>query len=398
MSPLRLLVCVLAIAVPALTQTTGRNLAVVAPPIIGYSAVFDLTHPTNTAGNPYVILWCMPQYPGIYPLTVPGLTLNGALRVDPTTSFAAFSGVFGASGRVQHSIAIPHDPLLVGFSWDLQSVDLAVVPPSVSFSDNDLALSIASVPPSSMVPIAPGSFLMGSNATTNSPYFGHPVERPVHQVTISRAFWIGAHEVTQAEYLAVMATNPSRYQGPSYPNAPQRPVESMSWFAAVAYCQALNAIEQTAGRVPPGYQYRLPTEAEWEYCCRAGTTTEYAFGPSLDCSQASFGYNYHTNAYCGYSATSVVGSFAPNAFGLYDMHGNVREWCLDSGNAIVNTSTYPSSPVVDPVVRSGPDKVLRGGSYSTYSFECRSAHRAWMWPFNADYTVGFRVVLAPILP
>jgi hypothetical protein len=116
MSPLRLLACVLAIAAPALTQTTGRTLAVVAPPILGYSAVFDLIHPTNTAGNPYVILWCMPQYPGIYPLTVPGLTLNGALRIDPTTSFAAFGGVFGASGRVQHSIAIPHDPLLVGFS------------------------------------------------------------------------------------------------------------------------------------------------------------------------------------------------------------------------------------------------------------------------------------------
>ncbi len=388
----------IALAIPALAQSTGRTLLQVTPPIIGYSAVFDLTYPASAVGNPYVLLWCMPQYPGIYPISVPGVTLNGALRIDPTTSFAAFSGVFGGSGHVQHSIAIPNNPLLVGFSWDLQSADLAAVPPSISFSDNDLALSVASVPPSSMVPIAPGSFLMGSNAPGSTPYLGNPVERPVHQVTISRAFWIGAHEVTQAEYLSVMATNPSRYQGPSYPNAAQRPVESVSWFQAVAYCQALTTIEQTAGRVPPGYQYRLPTEAEWEYCCRAGTTSEFAFGPSLDCAQASFYYSYHSSAYCGSTATSVVGSFAPNAFAIHDMHGNVSEWCLDSGNALVNTSTYPSSPVVDPYVPNGPDKVLRGGSYSSYSFECRSAYRSWRPPFNPDYTIGFRVVLAPILP
>lgn len=400
MHPLPVAVAWLALAGPALAQSTGRTLSVSAPPVVGYTAVFQLNHPVGAAGNFYAFLWCMPQFAGTFPLSVPGMTLHGTLRVDPATTVAAFTGMLGGSGSVQHTLAVPNDPSFTGVSWDLQTADLAAASLAIYFSDNELALSITQIPPSNLVPIAPGTFAMGSNASTSSPYLSDPIERPVHQVTISRPFWIGAHEVTQAEYLAVMSTNPSFHQGPAYPNSPQRPVENVTWFQARAYCQALTAIEQAANRVPTGYQYRLPTEAEWEYCCRAGTTSEYAYGPTLACSQASFNYSYHTNTTCGTNATSVVGSHAANAWGLYDTHGNVTEWCRDAGSWTnpYAVSTYPTGPVVDPFVSAGSEKALRGGSYGDFSFRCRSAYRAWRDPFGADRLIGFRVVLGPIMP
>ena len=226
-----------------------------------------------------------------------------------------------------------------------------------------------------MVPIAPGTFQMGSMA-------GNPDEQPVRQVTLSAPFWIGKYEVTQAEYQAVMGNNPSLFA--FAPNAPQRPVEQVNWFNAVAYCQALTANEQAAGRVPAGYQYRLPTEAEWEYCCRAGTSSEWSTGTSLSTSQANFGV---------FGQTVVVASFAPNLFGLYDMHGNVWEWCLDSGGP------YSPGPVTDPFVTGGALRTFRGGSWGNVSaFQCRSAIRNTIGtPTGSNGASGFRVVLAPVL-
>jgi formylglycine-generating enzyme required for sulfatase activity len=217
----------------------------------------------------------------------------------------------------------------------------------------------------------------------------------VHQVTISRPFCIGKYEVTQAEYQAVMNANPSYFQGAAWPTSADRPVELVSWHGAMAYCAALTAREAAAGRLPAGYQYRLPTEAEWEYCCRAGTTTEFHYGNSLDCSQAKFGYSYHTSSSCSSSSTNVVGGYAPNAWGLFDMHGNVWEWCLDWWDGSVN---YPSSLVVDPhVSNSGSYRVIRGGSWLLNSNFCRSASRFWNFPARRSFYLGFRVVLAPVL-
>ena len=174
-----------------------------------------------------------------------------------------------------------------------------------------------------MVPIAAGTFQMGGAAYSS--------EQPVHAVTITRPFWAGMYEVTQAEYQAVIGTNPSSFQGVSYPNAPQRPVERVTWNNAMSYCAALTATEAAAGRIPAGYQYRLPTEAEWEYVCRAATTTEYWFGPTMACGQAHFSFNNHTNSYCGggsrQTSTATVGSYAANPWGLFDSKHPVDTIC-----------------------------------------------------------------------
>ena len=197
-----------------------------------------------------------------------------------------------------------------------------------NFSDGLEVLFTATQVARGMVPIPAGTFLMGSNAPNSPPYWNGFYNGPVHQVTISYSFWMGQHEVTQAEYQTLVGANPSSVAGTT------RPVETVSWHQARAYCAAL-AVQQAAN-LPAGYEYRLPTEAEWEYACRAGTTTEFHYGPALFCDQARFLYSQHLNppASCGNPPGTVpVGGYAPNAFGLYDLHGNVLEWCLDSSAA-----------------------------------------------------------------
>jgi formylglycine-generating enzyme required for sulfatase activity len=156
----------------------------------------------------------------------------------------------------------------------------------------------------------------------------------------------------------------------------------------MAYCAALTTTEASAGRVPFGYQYRLPTEAEWEYVCRAGTGTEWNVGASLSTSQANF-----NNRSSG--QTTLVGSYAANPWGLFDVHGNVWEWCLDSWDGLAN---YPSSAVSDPYVSSGHVRVFRGGSWFDPADGCRSAFRFYDGvPGSTNSNIGFRVVLAPVL-
>ena len=240
--------------------------------------------------------------------------------------------------------------------------------------------------PANMVPIAAGTFQMGSGAYVNTPHYGWTVtELPVHPVTISRPFWMGKHEVTQAEYQAVMGNNPSQFLGAN------RPVEMVSWNMAVAYCEALTVQEAAAGRLPTGYEYRLPTEAEWEYCCRAGTTTEWNVGSSMDCGDANFS-NPAIGGYC-VGETSLVGSYPPNAWGLHDMHGNVAEWCLDGTEGAAD---YPAGPVSDPVVIGGTFRRMRGGGWMNIAIDSRSAIRLGYWPFNTQSIFGFRVVCAPL--
>ncbi|MCP4074542.1 MAG: formylglycine-generating enzyme family protein, partial [Hyphomicrobiales bacterium] len=241
------------------------------------------------------------------------------------------------------------------------------------------------VPVAGMVSIPAGSFDMGSNAASGSPYWGNSSTQPVHNVTISEAFWMGEHEVTQAEYQALMGSNPSSFSGPNLP------VELVSWNDARAYCTALTAQEMAAGNLATGYEYRLPTEAEWEYACRAGTTTEFNVGSDLFCADARFGFSYHSNSSCGISSTIDVGSYSANAFDLYDMHGNVWEWCLDS------YAGYGAAAVTDPFVTGGSSsRVVRGGSWSGDSYHCRSAYRYSFCPGysgNRFSLIGFRAVL-----
>lgn len=236
-----------------------------------------------------------------------------------------------------------------------------------------------------MVVIPAGTFQMGSDAASGAPYFGSSAEQPVHLVTLSYCFWMGATEVTQAQYAALMGTNPSYFPGVN------NPVERVNWFNAQAYCAALTAQQSSQGNVPAGYQYRLPTDAEWEYACRAGTTTEFNTGASLYCNDAKLWYSSHSNSTCASYSTVPVGSYAPNAWGLYDMHGNVGEWCLDSYAA------YSAGAMMDPFVTGGPLQVLRGGSWYHFSSDCRSAVRFSFGPGGRDYRLGFRVVLAPVL-
>ncbi|MCP4126427.1 MAG: formylglycine-generating enzyme family protein [Gammaproteobacteria bacterium] len=240
-------------------------------------------------------------------------------------------------------------------------------------------------PIAGMVQIPAGTFSMGSNAASGAPYFGQPSEQPVHSVTISQSFWMGETEVTQTQYQAVMGVNPSYFTGANFP------VELVSWNDARAYCTALTAQEQAAGNIPVGMEYRLPTEAEWEYACRAGTTTEFSVGPDLFCGQAKFLYSYHSNSSCGSSSTTGTAAYSPNLFGLYGMHGNVWEWCLDSYLA------YSGSSQTDPFVTGGTVRVVRGGSWYYDSTHSRSSFRGYFSPGNSADDVGFRVVLASVL-
>lgn len=229
-------------------------------------------------------------------------------------------------------------------------------------------------PSVTLVRIEPGTMAMGHDR-------GRANEAPIHKVTLREAFRIGKYEVTQQEYAAVMGKNPSRFRGP------RRPVETVSWEQAVEFCRRLTDSDRKAGRIPEGHEYRLPAEAEWEYCCRAGTTTPHYFGK--DASKA--GEHEWTRDNSG-GRTHDVGGKKPNPWGLHDMAGNVREWCLDW------YGPYPNRAVTDP---TGPEKgtkrVFRSGDwyYRAETGCTMSSQRGAHLPTYAHYHVGFRVVLAP---
>jgi formylglycine-generating enzyme required for sulfatase activity len=382
------------LALPLAAQT--RSTLLVGTPALGATCYLRHVLPAGSVGHVAGFLWSGPFAGAV---TVPGLAVNGLLRVDPAAFVALGLTVTDGVSLPSLALPVPASPSLLGSQLDGQSFDLDLAG-VFQLAGNDVALTVVDGPSAAlnMVAIAPGTYQRGSSVTplNVAPYSNQADAQPVHPVTISRPFWIGRFEVTQAQYQSVMGSNPSFFQGPSYPNAAQRPVERVTWSNAVAYCTALTASEQAAGRVPAGYVYRLPTEAEWEYCCRAGTTTEFYFGATLDCGQAKVAYSHHSNLVCGSNQAAVVGSFAPNAWGLHDMHGNVWEWCQDGWDFSAN---YPSGAVTDPHVASGPYRVLRGGSWRYYSSDCRSSFRLGEVPAHANYyDLGFRIVLAPVLP
>ncbi len=224
-----------------------------------------------------------------------------------------------------------------------------------------------------LVRIEAGKFVMGSPASEAE----RSDDETQHEVKLTKAFYLGETEVTQGQWKAMMGTDPSRFKGDDLP------VESVSWDDAVAFCAALSRKE--------GKSYRLPTEAEWEYACRAGTTTPFHTGATISPNLANYDGNdvYGGGAKGEYrQKTTPVRTFVGNAWGLYDMHGNVWEWCSDRYGA------YPGNAVDDPTgPLQGERRVLRGGSWYYYPRFCRSAYRCWFAPDYRNNSVGFRVAL-----
>lgn len=244
------------------------------------------------------------------------------------------------------------------------------------------------------VKIPAGEFLMGSAADDPA---AADNEKPAHRVIISRPFYLGVHEVTQAQYEQVMGENPSWFA----PDGPGRrdvagldtanhPVDRVSWEEAVEFCRRLSALpaERAAGRV-----YCLPTEAEWEYACRAGTTTSFHTGESLTPAAACIRAASTEPASKSHApqvprSTRPVGSFPPNAFGLYDMHGNVWEWCADW----YDPDYYARAPKLDPAgPETGTGKVVRGGAWNFDASYARSAHRDFTRATRRDIGNGVRI-------
>ena len=259
---------------------------------------------------------------------------------------------------------------------------------SVTFSvETDVELAM------SMVWCPAGSFPMGSPESE----LGRYSNEKQHKVTISSGFWIGKYEVTQSQYEAVMGYNPAS----SYGVGANYPVYYVSWDNAMDFCAKLTAIERSAGRLPEGYEYTLPTEAQWEYACRAGTTTAFNNGTNIPkeeqtgweepCPNLDSVAWYWNNAGIYEYTSHPVGQKKPNAWGIYDMHGNVWEWCLDWYGG-----SYLSSAVTDPKGAStGSNRVLRGGSWNYYAIYCRSAYRNYDYP-DYDGNYGFRVALSRV--
>jgi formylglycine-generating enzyme required for sulfatase activity len=262
-----------------------------------------------------------------------------------------------------------------------------------------------------LVLIPAGKFQMGSPATEAE----REDKEVLHEVTISKPFYMGVYEVTQAEYAKGVGNpqeggkrnpwnNGARFRE-GQGGGPDHPMENVQWDQAIEFCKRLSALpaEMKAGR-----HYRLPTEAEWEYACRAGTSSPFHQGKSLSSKEANFNGNfpYGDAALAPYlRRTSKVGSYKPNAWGLYDMHGNVSEWCIDW----YDPDYYKKSPRADP---KGPDngvvptgyknrgtpgeglfyRVIRGGSWMDEGRGCRSAYRFRAMPNEPYQLIGFRVV------
>ncbi|MGA0058739.1 MAG: SUMF1/EgtB/PvdO family nonheme iron enzyme [Planctomycetota bacterium] len=436
-------------------SSCDRSMTTISPALVGRTAQYRYSYPPSASQNLCVELWTLP-HPNASALSLPDFVPVGLTRVDLSSIFLQSVAFLDASGqRDTTPLVVPNTTSVVGFAFDVQCLDwdlsnnflywaqndieetvVAPGPPiagftatpsqggaplHVQFTDTstnvptswawdfeddgtvdstlqnpsftytnagiytvrmvassqwgstDLLMTIfAGVPDPAlgMVLIDPGTFLMGTTASG-------VLERPVHSVTLTWPFWMARHEVTQAEYAARTGTNPSGFVGPN------QPVDRVTWEEAIAFCGALTAAEVAAGRVPAGYEYRLPTEAEWEYCCRAGTTTEYSVGNSLTPADANYGTYVRR--------TTDVGTYPANAWGLFDMHGNVWEWCMDAN------APYTADPVADPFIRTGPVRIIRGGSWVTVPVSCRSATRNYLNPdFNSN-SIGFRLVLGPIL-
>jgi len=258
------------------------------------------------------------------------------------------------------------------------------------------AVSVVAPADTNLVFIQPGTFTMGSPLTE----LERNSKETQHTVTISRCFWMGKYPVTQGKYQAVVGSNPSFFTAANgYTDDPSLPVEQVSWNDATNYCALRTQQERTAGLISTNFSYRLQTESEWEYACRAGTTNAFYWGTNIVSEQANFNGQYEYDSTTGTTfnmsgvfleTTTPVGSYEVNPWGLYDMSGNVWELCQDW------FGTYPAGSVLDPSGPvSGSNRVIRGGDWFDHGVYSRSASRnvvtSQTFKFN---NIGFRVVLA----
>ena len=224
-----------------------------------------------------------------------------------------------------------------------------------------------------------GTFLMGIPDSEKI----RDEDAPQHQVTLSNDFYIGKYEVTQRQWETVMGENPSQFE-----DCPDCPVENVNYFEIQEFIRRLN--QQSNSKKGKKLHFRLPSEAEWEYACRAGTATAFTFGENLSTDQANYDGNYPYRQFGKgeyREKTALVGSFPPNAWGIHDMHGNVWEWCRDW------YCEYPDSAVRDPLGQcSDGRKVIRGGSWYFNAESARSGRRYTHHPEDRGPSLGFRLV------
>jgi formylglycine-generating enzyme required for sulfatase activity len=214
--------------------------------------------------------------------------------------------------------------------------------------------------------IPPGRFLMGNDK-------GESDEKPMHRVTITRGFWMGIYPVTQSQFEAVLSYNPSQFKGNN--DSSLHPVEMVNWSDAKEFCQEFSKLTERP--------IRLPTEAEWEYACRAGSNTDYWSG-SGEAPLKRVAW-YGGTAGTSKGQTQPVGKLDKNSWGLFDVHGNVWEWCEDP------ISGYSAEDDVDPLSLSGLGRVLRGGAWNSNADACRAAFRNWKDSATRSASFGFRV-------
>ncbi len=316
-----------------------------------------------------------------------------SLKATATNATISVTGDSGTSLQVQFSTNLPAGP------WTtLTNITLGAAPSQVTDPVAPAAMRyyrglVGAA--TNIVWILPGTFFMGS--PTNE------LERSTnelrHSVTITKGFYISKYQVSQTNYISVMSNNPSYYTSAhGYTNDLNRPVEQVTWLDATNYCFLLTQRERLAGRIATNWSYRLPTEAEWEFACRAGTTNAFYFGTNLTSGLVNFNgeYEYYSGTGTVFNASGIflnrtvaVGGYQPNDSGLYDMAGNVWEWCSDwFGN-------YPAGSVSDPTgPATGSARVFRGGSLNATGKLCRSANRNSASPTISVNTIGFRVVLS----
>ncbi len=339
------------------------------------------------------------------PILIDHARMPGEADLPPSLApLADYNAIDVDQGRDFHHHV---DLLIEGIEFHFQKSSGAIAKPPVEAAIPAAGTKFSRSPPPkkvtnslgmTLVRIEPGSFLMGSSKDQidhrmrqfpDSKWESFDSEQPQHTVKITRPFYLGAHQVTQGHYQVVMGNNPSDFKG-----SDDLPVESVSWFDAITFCNRLSEREKrtpsyringTEVTALGGDGYRLPTEAEWEYACRAGSATLYPFGANAGALGKFAWYDKNSE-----NKTHAVGQKSPNAWGLHDMLGNVGEWCADWYEA----QYYVSSPPADP---PGPSwasrRVIRGGGWHNRPVYCRSAYRYRQLPARRCNELGFRLAL-----